>query len=155
MLLSKLTVWNIIFQTDVRFFIQPQGVRVKVEPDVVVKQEPGSFFLPAQSSLAVPRTLSHNSLLKQPTIVFRYVTLGVRNISTVGPSILLHSLVCWEGVDKFVNIPTRRRYGLRTLKACGIGNVKGYCKKCTVDFLYVCKTYRTCNTLKTRHSKIS
>merc|ERR1711910_79405 len=35
------------------------AVRVKVEPDVVVKQEPGSFFLPSQS------------LLKQPTIVFR------------------------------------------------------------------------------------
>merc|ERR1712018_220278 len=52
-------------------FKQEEGVRVKVEPDVVVKQEPGSFFLPAQSSLAVPRTLSHNSLLKQPTIVFR------------------------------------------------------------------------------------
>ena len=59
---------------------------------------------------------------------------------TVGQSILLHSLVCWEGVDKFVNIPTRRRYALRTLKACDIGNVKGYCKKCIVDFLYACKT---------------
>jgi len=38
---------------------ETEGVRVKVEPDIVVKQEPGSFFLPSQS------------LLKQPTIVFR------------------------------------------------------------------------------------
>jgi len=38
---------------------QEEGVRVKVEPDIVVKQEPGSYFLPSQS------------LLKQPTIVFR------------------------------------------------------------------------------------
>ena len=45
------------------------------------------------------------------------------------------------GVDKFVNIPNRRRYELRTLKACDIGNVKGYCKKCIVNFLYACKTY--------------
>ena len=44
------------------------------------------------------------------------------------------------GVDKFVNIPTRRRHELRTLNACGIGNVKGYCKKCIVYFLYACKT---------------
>jgi len=38
---------------------EAEGVRVKVEPDIVVKQEPGSYFLPSQS------------LLKQPTIVFR------------------------------------------------------------------------------------
>ena len=47
------------------------------------------------------------------------------------------------GVDKFVNIPNRRRYELRTLKACDIGNVKGYCKKYTVEFLYACKTCLT------------
>jgi len=38
---------------------EAEGVKVKVEPDIVVKQEPGSYFLPSQS------------LLKQPTIVFR------------------------------------------------------------------------------------
>jgi len=38
---------------------ETEGVRVKVEPDIVVKQEPGSYFVPSQS------------LLKQPTIVFR------------------------------------------------------------------------------------
>jgi len=38
---------------------ESEGVRVKVEPDIVVKQEPGSYFVPSQS------------LLKQPTIVFR------------------------------------------------------------------------------------
>ena len=121
-------------------FIQPQGVRVKVEPDLVVKQEPGSFFLPAQSSLAVPRTLSHNSLLKQPTIVFRYVTLCVGDICDSRAEYTAPFFGLLGGVDKFVNIPTRRRYELSTLKACDIGNVKGYCKKCVVDFLYACKT---------------
>ena len=54
-----------LFQTVISFFLGSDfpflqaAVRVKVEPDVVVKQEPGSFFLPSQS------------LLKQPTIVFR------------------------------------------------------------------------------------
>ena len=112
---------------------------MKVEPDVVVKQEPGSFFLPAQSSLAVPRTLSHNSLLKQPTIVFRYVTLGIGGICDSRPEYTAAFFGLLGGVDKFVNIPNRRRYELRTLKACDIGNVKGYCKKCTVEFLsFVC-----------------
>ena len=44
------------------------------------------------------------------------------------------------GVDKFVNILNRRRHELRTLDACDIGNVKGYCKKGKVDLLYVCRT---------------
>ena len=48
--------------------VKQEEVRVKVEPEVVVKQEPG-YLLP------------HNSLLKQPTIVFRLVRGGVREWS--------------------------------------------------------------------------
>ena len=45
--------------------VKQEEVRVKVEPEVVVKQEPG-YLLP------------NTSLLKQPAIVFRSDSLTVR-----------------------------------------------------------------------------